>query len=91
MRDSQSDDDSIPGRRGGRYEADYEYDGRGQLVRERIMRYDVVTGRMVTTQDTHTTYDLGKNATHSMRWPVSTHTGINSMIKADDVSRYAGP
>jgi len=27
------------------------------------MRYDVVTGRMVTTHDTHTTYDLGKNAT----------------------------
>jgi hypothetical protein len=56
-RDSSNDDDSI------RHIADYEYNGRGQMTRERILRQDLVAGRMVTTQDIKTTYDLGGNPT----------------------------
>ena len=56
-RDSSNDDDSI------RWEASYEYDGKGRMVREKILRQDLVAGRMIVTQDIKTTYDLGGNAT----------------------------
>ena len=48
------------------YETDYQYDGRGQLVRERIFRwYDSGTGieQMKITQDVEYIYDLGRNVT----------------------------
>jgi hypothetical protein len=57
VRDTPSDDDST------RFEVDYTYDGRGQLTRERIWRYDVVSEMMVVTQDIETQYDLGRNPT----------------------------
>ena len=56
-RDSSNDDDSI------RWEASYEYDGKGRMVREKILRQDLLAGRMIVTQDIKTTYDLGGNAT----------------------------
>ena len=33
------------------------------MVREKILRQDLVAGRMIVTQDTKTTFDLGGNAT----------------------------
>lgn len=54
VRDTPSDDDST------RFEVDYTYDGRGQLTRERIWRYDVVSEMMVVTQDIQTSDDLGR-------------------------------
>ena len=56
-RDSSNDDDSI------RWIATYEYDGRGRMTRERILRQDLVAGRMLVTQDVVTKYDLGNMAT----------------------------
>ena len=35
-----------------------EFDGRGNLVRERIMRYDIETEKMITTQDMQYEFDL---------------------------------
>ncbi len=35
---------------GNRFETDYQYDGRGRFVRERIMRYDPSNGRLAVTQ-----------------------------------------
>ena len=55
VRTNRVDDESI------HYESDYGYDGRGRLVRERILRWDNTLKRMVTTQDIRTTYDLGNN------------------------------
>ena len=57
VRTNRVDDESI------HYESDYGYDGRGRLVRERILRWDNTLKRMVTTQDIRTTYDLGNNPT----------------------------
>jgi len=45
------------------YESDYQYNGRGQLVGERILRWDSTLARMVTTQNIRTTHDLGGNPT----------------------------
>ena len=39
-----------------RYESDYEFDGMGRMIRERIWRWDMIDERMVVTQDTQTTY-----------------------------------
>ena len=57
VRDTPLDENST------RFEVDYTYDGRGQLTRERIWRYDVVSEMMVVTQDIQTTFDLGRNPT----------------------------
>ena len=57
VRTNRVDDESI------HYASDYGYDGRGRLVRERILRWDNTLKRMVTTQDIRTTYDLGNNPT----------------------------
>jgi hypothetical protein len=57
VRTKQVDDESI------HYTSDYQYDGRGRLIRERILRWDATFTRMVVTQDIRTTYDLGNNPT----------------------------
>ena len=54
-RDSSNDDDSI------RWIATYEYDGRGRMTREKILRQDLVAGRMVVTQDIVRSHDFGDN------------------------------
>jgi YD repeat-containing protein len=48
-----------------RYEFTYEFDGRGQQTREKIMAWDGTAGveRMVVKQDIVTNYDLGGNPT----------------------------
>jgi hypothetical protein len=45
------------------YEAGYQFDGRGRLVNERILRWDDTAKKMRTTQEIRTTYDLGGNPT----------------------------
>jgi YD repeat-containing protein len=44
-----------------RYETKYEYDGRGQLTREQIIRYVASDDKMQVMSDIQTTYDLGRN------------------------------
>ena len=44
-----------------RYETDYEFDGRGHLARERIMKWDILKECMNVFQDKRTAYDLGEN------------------------------
>jgi hypothetical protein len=44
-----------------RYETKYEYDGRGQLIREQIIRYIASDDKMQVMSDIQTTYDLGRN------------------------------
>jgi YD repeat-containing protein len=44
-----------------RYETKYEYDGRGQLTREQIIRYIESDDKMQVMSDIQTTYDLGRN------------------------------
>jgi hypothetical protein len=46
-----------------RFEETFEYDGRGQTVREKIMAWHGTNERMVVKQDIKTTYDLGGNPT----------------------------
>jgi YD repeat-containing protein len=43
------------------YESKLEYDGRGQTVREQIIKYDSASDRMQVMSDIQTTYDLGRN------------------------------
>ena len=44
-----------------RYETKFEYDDRGQMVREQIIKYDETSERMTVLSDVQTTYDLGRN------------------------------
>jgi len=46
-----------------RFEETFEFDGRGQTVREKIMAWDAANERMVVKQDIVTSYDLGGNPT----------------------------
>jgi len=46
-----------------RYDMELDYDGRGQVVRERYLKYNSTSQRMETLQDTQTDYDLGHNPT----------------------------
>ena len=47
-----------------RYEAGYEFDGRGNMTREWILKYTSGTEeRMTVLKDVRTTYDLGHNPT----------------------------
>ena len=50
------------GQAASRYETDFEFDGRGQLTRERILKWDKDKERMNVLQDVRTTYDLGGKA-----------------------------
>jgi hypothetical protein len=43
------------------YESKLEYDGRGQMVREQIIKFDAGSDRMQVMSDIQTTYDLGRN------------------------------
>ncbi len=45
------------------FEGDYEYDGMGRLLIERIWQYDKTAKRMLITRETRTTFDLMGNPT----------------------------
>ncbi len=54
-------DSAVDESKSSRYESKYEFDGRGQLTREQILKYNVGTDRMEILQDVQKTYDLGGN------------------------------
>jgi hypothetical protein len=57
IRDNPVDDDTV------RFDARYGYDGRGNLIHEKVLQYSPSNDRMIVTHERETEYDLGRNPT----------------------------